>query len=496
MKSVCCLFAFASFCAASTVNVGAKGDFQAALNTAKPGDTITLTSGVTYKGNFILPYKSGTGVIKIVSSQLKTPIIGRVSPALAPKMAKIVSNGGPALATAPGAHHYTISAVEITSPADTYINDLVAIGSATESVASDLPSFITLDHVYIHGDPIVGTKRGVALNGKNLTVVDSHISDIKSSSQDSQALCGWNGPGPIAIVNNYLEAAGENVMFGGAPPSIAGTIPSDILVAGNHLRKPPNWYGTSWVVKNLFELKNAQRVRIIGNVFENNWDGQGQNGTGIVFTVRAENSSAPWAVIQDVTFELNVLRNVTGGFVLLGRDDNGMGATRRVRIKNNLAYNVGTGVLMTVLEAVSDLTVDHNTFDHKSTMIVAAGIPSSNFTWTNNIGLHNEYGIFGDALGVGLTALNYYLTPYTFIKNILAGANSAIYPVNNWYPALFSSIGFGTSGAITDYRLPAASEYRNAGTDGKDIGSDNDAILRFATAALGGTATTSMIPAP
>ena len=30
---------------------------------------------------------------------------------------------------------------------------------------------------------------------------------------------GWNGPGPFLIENNYLEAAGENIMFGGNDPS-------------------------------------------------------------------------------------------------------------------------------------------------------------------------------------------------------------------------------------------------------------------------------------
>ena len=44
---------------------------------------------------------------------------------------------------------------------------------------------------------------------------------------------GWNGPGPFLIENNYLEAAGENVMFGGSDPSIANLVPSNITIRRN-----------------------------------------------------------------------------------------------------------------------------------------------------------------------------------------------------------------------------------------------------------------------
>ena len=37
-------------------------------------------------------------------------------------------------------------------------------------------------------------------------------SDIKAVGQDSQAIAGWNGPGPFIIDNNYLEGAGENIL--------------------------------------------------------------------------------------------------------------------------------------------------------------------------------------------------------------------------------------------------------------------------------------------
>ena len=53
---------------------------------------------------------------------------------------------------------------------------------------------------------------------------------------------------------NYLEAAAENIMFGGAPPYIQNLVPSDIVVRRNHLTKPLAWRTQNWLVKNLFEL--------------------------------------------------------------------------------------------------------------------------------------------------------------------------------------------------------------------------------------------------
>ena len=75
----------------------------------------------------------------------------------------------------------------------------------------------------MHGDRYVGQKRCIALNAANVTISDSYIAECKGVGQDTQAIGGWNGPGPYTIENNYLEAAGENVMFGGADPGDSRT---------------------------------------------------------------------------------------------------------------------------------------------------------------------------------------------------------------------------------------------------------------------------------
>ena len=52
----------------NTITVKAGGDFQAALDRAKAGDTILLEAGATFSGNFNLPNKSGNEFIIIRTS--------------------------------------------------------------------------------------------------------------------------------------------------------------------------------------------------------------------------------------------------------------------------------------------------------------------------------------------------------------------------------------------------------------------------------------------
>jgi len=96
-----------------SIEVKAGGDFQAALNQAKPGDLITLEAGATFSGNFTLPNKSGSSqsewiVIRSSTPDSNLPPPGaRVTPAHSNVLPKIVSpNSEPAIKASSGAHHY------------------------------------------------------------------------------------------------------------------------------------------------------------------------------------------------------------------------------------------------------------------------------------------------------------------------------------------------------------------------------------------------------
>ena len=175
-------------------------------------------------------------------SRLPGPL-QRVSPAAAAAFAKIGSpNSMSALRTAAGAHHWTIAFLEFPATKDGY-GDIVQLGdgSKAQSELAQVPYELVLDHLYIHGDPLYGQKRGVALNGAAVTIRNCYISDIKTVGADAQAIGGWNGPGPFSIENNYLEAAAENFLLGGSDPPIPNLVSHDVSVRYNYMTRPLAW---------------------------------------------------------------------------------------------------------------------------------------------------------------------------------------------------------------------------------------------------------------
>ncbi len=481
----------------ATINVPAGGDFQAALNQAQLGDTIVLQAGATYSGSFTLNPKSGSGWILIRTSapDSSLPAQGhRITPSYASALPKIVAtSSAPAIQVARSAHHYRFVGLEITVASSVSLNyGLVALGDDSTSTSSQIPTNLVLDRVYIHGLPNNNLRRGVAMNSATSAVIDSYISEVHEAGADSQAICGWNGPGPFKISNDYLEAAGENVLFGGADPAVTNLVPSDIEVRGNYFFKPVSWQTASWTVKNIFELKNAQRVIADGNIFEHNWPAA-QNGFSILFTVRNQDGSAPWSVVQDITFTHNIVRHVAAAVNILGTDDiHPSQQTKRVLVANNLFVDVsgvnwgGSGRLFQILDGVANLTIDHNTAFQTGEVIAAAGPADTAFTYRNNLSPNNQYGVAGDNYyGNPLGTLATYFPGAVFLKNILQGGDPSKYPPNNFFPATMNDVGFvNFSGG--DYHLAAGSAYKNAGTDGRDVGADIDSVNSATAGAISG----------
>src|SRR5262245_46710856 len=95
--------------AGKTINVGAGGDVQAAIDQAQPGDVIMLQAGATFTGNFRLPNKIGSDWIIIRSSAADadlSPPGTRVTPAKSGIMPKLISpDSGPVVYTDKSAHH-------------------------------------------------------------------------------------------------------------------------------------------------------------------------------------------------------------------------------------------------------------------------------------------------------------------------------------------------------------------------------------------------------
>ena len=543
--------------------VAAGDNLQAALNAARPGDELRLAPGATFSGNFVLPVTTGSTTITVrsdIPDAELPPQNQRVTPETAARFARIQSpNTSAALRTAPGAHHWRLMFVDFPSTKEGY-GDIIQLGdgSSAQTQLSQVPYEIVFDRVYIHGHPLYGQKRGIALNARAVTIRNSYISEIKGVGIDTQAIGGWNGPGPFSIENNYLEAAGEVILLGGADPAIPNLVSEDVSIRYNHLSRPMAWRepilaqpsgvtaggaeggslsagvyayrvvarrntgqgstgtslpsaevtavatgganrvswapvadaadylvygrnpagvtqywtvtgttftdtgvagkagtpptaGTRWSVKNVFELKNARRVTVEYNLFENNWPGA-QQGYAILFTPRNQDGGCPWCVVENVDFSHNVVRNVASGFNILGYDTNAVSQqTNTLTFQDNLVYGVtttlgGAAWIALLGEAPRDIVFDHNTFDFDGTTLLfayggtkTAPRPITGFRYTNNASPHGAYGIAGNDASPGTLTLQMYFPSPVITGNWISGGTASLYPPGNRFDTPFDA---------------------------------------------------------
>jgi len=607
---------------AATIYVGEGDSLQDALNAAQPGDTVVLAQGVEFVGTFVLAVKAGTEWITVRTSAPDAMLPGagvRIHPAHAPLLARLRSStlDTPALRTAPGAHHWDIRYLEFAAnPSGT--GDVIQLGdgSSAQFTSEQVPHQIVLNHVYVHGHPFIGQKRCIALNAADVTISDSYVSDCKSATQDSQAIGGWNGPGPFTIENNYLEAAGENVMFGGSDPSIADLVPSNITFRGNHVSRPMSWRnpivptpqgvtataeaggllpagtyayrvvarhvvgngtmarstasaeviadasvaensvrvrwdpvpgateylvygrtagaetifwkvtttefvdtgdagsagavptttGTTWVVKNLFELKSARNVIVESNIFENHWRG-GQPGYAVVFTPRNSGGGCRWCVVEDVSFRYNVVRNAAAGFNILGYDSPGVTRqTNNIRIAHNVMVLSttlgGNGWFVQMGDEPRDVKLCHNTIDSNgSTVVYVYGGTSTDprevlgFEYAGNAARHANYGMFGAYFTFGITTLNAWYPGYKWEGNYLAGASASRYPAGTIVVSPFEGQFVDT--AAGNYTVRTGSPLQGAGPTTPGLcGGDADIVPHPDIGADHGTLTARVAEVP
>lgn len=472
---------------ASTVIVRAGDDLQQALNVARPGDTILLERGATFVGNFVLPPRATDDdrdiLLRTADDAGFPPEGDRIGPGASDKLAKLQSpNGLPALQAAAGTRRWRITLLELRANRNG-AGDIIALGdgSTAQNALVRVPSFLTLDRLYIHGDPDRGQKRGISLNSSDTTITGCYISDIKAIGQDSQAIAGWNGPGRFVIENNYLEAASENILFGGADPAIIGLTPTSIVVRRNVLTKPLAWRepgAPKWQVKNLFELKNVRDVLVEDNLLEHTWR-QAQSGYAILFTVRNQDGGCPWCQVEQVTFRRNIVRDVAAGFQISGVDDEHPSRrTNRILISDNVFDGIdkklwgGDGYFLQLSDKPRDVVIDHNTIiqGESSGIIKIANGVTGGFAFTNNITSHGDYGIIGVDRGIGNDSIGAYLPGAQITKNVIAGGSSRQYPPGNFFPPMEEFRSQFVSFAAHNYALVLTSPWRQTGTDGRDLG--------------------------
>jgi hypothetical protein len=195
---------------------------------------------------------------------------------------------------------------------------------------------------------------------------------------------------------------------------------------------------------------------------------------------RNQDGAAPWSVTEDIALERNVWINVAQGLRVGGSDDNNPSLrTSRVLIRDNLIDVTGignaSGRLFQILGGPTHVTIDHNTGFVKGTdsaAMFAESVPrADNFVFTNNIVENGQYGFRGTGSGDGLATLNTHFSNWTFSRNAFIGGTSTSHATGNFFPASTAAVGF-VDAQNRNFALASSSPYRNAATDGRDLGVD------------------------
>ncbi|MES2214209.1 MAG: Ig-like domain-containing protein [Patescibacteria group bacterium] len=487
-----------------TVNAG--GNLQTAINSAVPGDTIVLQAGATFPGTFTLPNKPNPNnqwiIIKSSKESSLPPQGTRVSLADAVNM-PIISGGNStpqvAIQTAYQANYYRFIGIKFIPNPSIFATALIRLGDANspETSVSQLPHHIVFDRVIISGDPVAGGRRGIADNARMIGVVDSYINDWKENGADSQAIAGWNSAEGHKYVNNYLEAATENIVFGGSTSSIPGVNPSDIEIRYNYFYKPTAWVGSQWLVKNLFELKTGERVLVEGNVMDGSWAGaQGGKAINLKSTNQGGTaSSGTWYHTGDVTVRNNIIRNMGAVATLIDVYPAPAVPMNNIEFSNNIIENInvspylGDAYLFLVGRGtgpINNLIIRHNTVVTSGALNTTLSIDpgsASNVIISDNILTNGLYGIKAGGTASGDPSLRAAFSNYSFNNNAIIGA-SGIQGTNTLFPTSVNTAGFASfSGG--DYRITSGS-LKGGATDGMDIGANISVVNQFTAGVISG----------
>jgi hypothetical protein len=532
----------------SVIAVNAGADLQSALNSTQCGNTIELQAGATFTGTYTLPAKNCDNshwiIIRTNAPDSALPAEGqRVTPCYAgvaslqgrpqyscnkPQnvLAKlVVSTGSGPVVFASGANHYRLIGLEVTRPTGTKgAPALIAV--ETGGTASN----IIVDRSWVHGTPHDEARAGVEFGRMtSAAVVDSYFSDFHCTSStgtctDAHAVAGGTDEtpgGPYEIVNNFLEASGEAVMFGGGSATVT---PTDITIRSNHFFKPWEWMpgnhpfvggdsNNPFIVKNHLELKNAVRVLIENNLMENVWGGFSQNGFGILLTPKNQHTQkhgnvCPLCEVTDVTIRYTRISHAGGGIVMAtvtsGNGSGGGSAKAGARISihdvvmDDISKNyTGLGRLFLIANSwtanpLNTMTISHiSGFPDADGGFLIMGDKGQNpqmygFVMANSIVITGKYPVWNVGGGdtscahsdIPVKSISQCFTTYTFGNNLMVGAPSkydqSAWPSGTLLAADPSNVGFVkyNDGNGGNYELQPSSPYKNKGTDGKDLGAD------------------------
>ena len=353
----------------------------------------------------------------------------------------------------------------------------------------------------------------------NPTITSATLSSVSNLSVDDNIALPIAGAYSAKYSTIVRSISGNNITFDEivSAPDNGGTAkwavtPSYMEFRRNYLKKPTAWRagqpdhdGSNWQVKNLFEVKTARYMVIDGNIMENSWIKD--QAYSLVFTVRYADFLHEAAVIREIQFSNNIVKNVANGFNITPTDNYGpTGLTQDITIRNNLFQNMGSNydsaggvhLLINLQSEIDQLggratlkriylihnTHDNGTPDNSNGQITWFGANggTTEGLWINNVHQDGGQG-FRNGGATSAANITIFLPPGTsanWNKNLILNPTSDTYPTaaitqSAMWPSIFVNYAAG------DFTLIGGNPGKNAATDGIDVGVDFS-TLQAATA--------------
>lgn len=344
-----------------------------------------------------------------------------------------VGTGGFSMSDSRAPNHFKFDGLELMQAAGHAIfGGMFIFGSGNEASTLGMVNNMEVGRTWIHEDPSqegqpTGPQRGIFDNSATLSVHDNYIAGMTNGEANGIAGCG--SPGPTTVTNNFIEASGENILYGGCNPA-SGIANANKTFTGNYFYKPPAWRinafagvpsGACWydnydpnhtggqwytntntgqvyrcnssgvwattgssvpaayTVKTVTEHKNGRVFTYNGNVYAYNWP---QAQSGQAFNIGQQQGSGPGIANDTIVITNNKLTHL------------------------NMFLNFGESCFLTVaipcVTLPTDFTVRNNlavmeqiacgvpsvggTGDcgHQMYTMQSSGYPPANMTWDHN----------------------------------------------------------------------------------------------------------------
>jgi hypothetical protein len=386
-------------------------------------------------------------------------------------------------------HGWKFSGIEFAPTSGNFMFNEIVLGGGRETSPLSMPDHFEFDRIWMHdfSETQNGPLRGIAENSTNFNIHDSYIAGIKVvGNGDTQAIGGWSSYGPTTITNNFLESAGENLLYGGVIPTYYPLTNQNKTMTGNYFYKPfiwkqasgtvtpsgaclfdattspdPDHRGGEWYldtmtsqqyvcvngtwtttgssppgygVKNIFESKNGRNWTVTGNVFEGAWT-DAQQGEALGFGQHLD--SGPGFANDHITVTNNkitkVYRFLEGGSLCSGTSTGTVqcvnGITNHHTITNNLAVLGGP--------AYCGVSFNSATCGYNMWAVLWSGHATLQDTWDHNTIVQP------DGISASPYTPNAYLYDLTLVPSPLNDQSIYTNSINS-YDFPFAITGFST----------------------------------------------------